>query len=239
MPWRTQDRALFVPITGGVNDCGAEILSSPSPLGRIWFTLRPGHTNGSIDLVLDVENDPENRVLVLGSAQGGDCPYVSDVTLRVNAHGNVMMSSQPDIVPLGCGVNPPNSMRVDSGQPVLGGTVRVSIDNPQGTQPIGALPMLSLSSASAAAYPCGLPLSEFGMIGPGELLIDVSPAHLATPMFGPPWAGAGNRVRFDLTIPPDPSLVGLSVYVQGTFLSPWDATRRFGLTDGVQLRIAR
>jgi len=238
MPWRSQDRQRFRAITAGVNDCGSSILEFDSPLGRIWFTLRPGHTNGSIDLVLDVRGDPTDRVVVLGSMPGGDCSYPGGVKVRITAHGNVTMNSGPEVVELGCGYNPPDSMRFEGGAPVLGNVVHLSLDNPTNVQQIGAIPILTLTYRSDANYPCGSLLQDLGLSGAeGELLVSASSTHVIRNVFGPPWGGPGQRVPFDLPIPQDPNLVGFSVYAQGTFLAPKDPNVRISLTDALQLRI--
>lgn len=88
LPWQDHHPALF-HVFPFVN-CNEEILSYDSPLGRIWFLNRPGHTPGSIDLVLDVLGNPEDRVLVLGSQAGG-CPPPPGVNLTLAAHGSAMV----------------------------------------------------------------------------------------------------------------------------------------------------
>src|SRR5262249_32849913 len=65
--WTNADRALFRPLRNNTSLCQEELLTYDSPLGKIWFHLRAGHTPGSIDLVIDVRNDPNNRFIVRGS----------------------------------------------------------------------------------------------------------------------------------------------------------------------------
>lgn len=72
--------------------CGQEIGHYASPLGRLWVAHRPGHTHGSVDLVVDAQDDPARRYLVLGSTPGGACPQSPAGTVqRVLAHGNVLL----------------------------------------------------------------------------------------------------------------------------------------------------
>ncbi|MAB79441.1 MAG: hypothetical protein CMJ89_08815, partial [Planctomycetes bacterium] len=88
--WSPKDLAARRPITGG-DPCGSEVLSFPSPVGKIWFFLRPGHTLGSLDLVVDLENDSNNRFIVRGSGTDGSCPTLDGTRETVNPHGNVML----------------------------------------------------------------------------------------------------------------------------------------------------
>jgi len=99
--WTAEDRALFRTVRNQTSSCQEELLTYASPLGRIWFHVRPGHTSGSIDLVLDTQGDPQNRLLVLGSgASFGSCP-ITGVREIVEAHGNVVLGApQPRLLGL-------------------------------------------------------------------------------------------------------------------------------------------
>jgi hypothetical protein len=90
LPWLAHHPALFHVLPG--TPCGTSIpgISFASSLGRVWFLHRPGHTPGSIDLVLDVRGDIQDRVLILGSAPGG-CTPPSGVSLTLAAHGTAMV----------------------------------------------------------------------------------------------------------------------------------------------------
>ncbi len=99
--WSQSDRKRFRLLSGNI--CGEELLSFDSPLGRIWFYLRPGHTPGSIDLVLDALGDTENRVVVLGSLSNQACMPPEGVRETIAAHGNVMLDA---IAPLLGDVSP-------------------------------------------------------------------------------------------------------------------------------------
>jgi DNA polymerase-3 subunit beta len=84
--WRTQDKAVFRVLRNSTGQCQEELASYASPLGRIWFYSRPGHTPGSIDLALDVGGDPTNRMIVR------ELPNI-DVTLDVSANHQVKLTS--------------------------------------------------------------------------------------------------------------------------------------------------
>ncbi|MEQ1892209.1 MAG: IPT/TIG domain-containing protein, partial [Planctomycetota bacterium] len=99
--WTPQDQALFRTLRNTTGSCQEDLLSYTSPLGRIWFHVRPGHTNGSIDLVLDTLGDANNRFLVLGSGSSfGDCP-ISGVRESIEPHGNVQLTApEPTLLTL-------------------------------------------------------------------------------------------------------------------------------------------
>lgn len=88
LPWLPHHPALFNVLVG--TGCNRPILAYDSPLGHIWFTSRPGHTPGSIDLVLDLLGNPDDRILILGSSPGG-CPAASGVNQTLAAHGTVLI----------------------------------------------------------------------------------------------------------------------------------------------------
>jgi hypothetical protein len=88
LPWLPSHPPLFRVLPGA--SCGVELLAYDSPLGRLWVTSRPGHTPGSIDLVLDVLGNPDERILIQGSASGG-CPAPPGVGRVLSAHGTVMI----------------------------------------------------------------------------------------------------------------------------------------------------
>jgi len=92
MAWTTADKAKFVQLPRGTT-CLQELRSYASPLGKIWLFERPGHTAGSIDLVIDVKNDPTNRFVVRGSQASPPCAPVSGQREIINAHGNALLVS--------------------------------------------------------------------------------------------------------------------------------------------------
>jgi endonuclease I len=145
------------------------------------------------------------------------------------------------VTPYGCGVNPADSLVVVAGEPRIGTTLTLGVDNPLGTQPALSLPFLSLAFAPSPAYPCGLALPGFGMGGvgaAGELLIDVlSPNPIAT-LGGPPWTGAGSPAPIAVAIPANPGLVGVTVYAQGLLFDFFGFSEvTFGLTVGAEIEI--
>lgn len=145
------------------------------------------------------------------------------------------------VVPFGCGVNPPSSLVVSSGTPAIGTTLGLSVDNPLGTQAPGSLPFVGLASAPAPGYPCGLLLDGFGMAGPdhqGELLMDLAPPNPLVLFVGTPWAGAGPSAPLEFELPPNPNLLGVSLYAQGGLLDfSIAAPAPVGLSTGLVLRI--
>jgi PKD repeat protein len=91
--WTTSDRAAFRVLRSPTGVCQEELASYASPLGRIWLFLRSGHTPGSIDLVIDVRGDPQNRFVVRGSGEiYGTCP-VPGVREAIDPHGNVVFTA--------------------------------------------------------------------------------------------------------------------------------------------------
>ncbi len=145
----------------------------------------------------------------------------------------------PQVATYGCGANPAGSLIVLAGEPAIGRTLQVGIDNPRGTQAAGSIPLLYLALRADPWYPCGKLLPGFGQGGPGasgELLLDLSTVFLR--MTGTPWKGTGEPVPFAIEIPSDPSLVGLEFRAQGVLVD-MSATYgvRFGLTEALHARI--
>jgi len=91
--WSAADQTAFRRITGGA-PCSDPVLSFDAHVGRIWFMLRPGHTGGALDLVVDIEGETDNRVVVRGSGNDGNCPLLGGTRELVSAHGNVMLRSE-------------------------------------------------------------------------------------------------------------------------------------------------
>jgi hypothetical protein len=139
----------------------------------------------------------------------------------------------------GSGVNPAGSMSVLSGQPALGTTVQIGVDNPLGTQAVEAASFFFLSAAPDPAIPAGTLVPGFGMSGAGangELLID--PSQLVLAVQGSPWGGPGLPSAFDLDVPADSALIGLFAFGQGLLVDPTAAFGvKFGLSEAVQFRV--
>jgi hypothetical protein len=141
------------------------------------------------------------------------------------------------IEPLGCGVNPADSLVVLSGNADLGQTLTVGVDNPLGTQGAGSIPVVFVTFAADPASPCGTLLPGLGMAGSGalgEVLIDLAGESLL--FLGGPWAGPGVPAPIDLPIPELPALVGSQAFVQGALVDPVAAGGvGIGLTNGLAL----
>ena len=202
LPWQPQHPALFHVLDA--LPCGSELVSYDSALGHIWFTQRPGHTPGSIDLVLDVANDPTNRVLVRGSLAGGDCPDPSGVFMDLDAHGTAIIggSRRAQVTVLdGTGINPPclSSLR----PPRLGSLWPAQVD---------ASAHLGATAVFLVGADC---LLDPGLLtGYGELLLNTMDGPLLS--LAQPSSGALDL--FSVPIPNDSSFMGVVFYVQATIL---------------------
>jgi len=96
--WKPGDRGLFRELRNSTFQCQEELASYASPLGKLWLHLRAGHTPGSLDLVIDVQNDPGNRFVVRGSGGAfGSCP-VPGVREAVEPHGNILLTAKPPVL---------------------------------------------------------------------------------------------------------------------------------------------
>ncbi len=198
LPWLGHHPALFHVLPGSA--CNQEILSYTSPLGRIWFVPRPGHTPGSIDLVLDVLGDPEKRVLVLGSAPGG-CPPPSGVMLTLAAHGTAMVGGPRRAVSeviSGKGVNRPCLASVTP--PRLGTSWVVEVDVSAHVEPTFAY----LFGSDCVFEPGVLtPLGELLVNPYGRQRLSILRPILAT-----------GKEYIGMDLPRDPALMGREIFVQ-------------------------
>jgi hypothetical protein len=202
LPWSTHHYPLLQAIPG--KTCGEPILTYESPLGHVWFTWRPGHTPGSIDMVLDVGGDPLDRVLVLGSAPGNACPQPSGTQLVLNAHGTAIIGGprRALVEPLqGTGIN--RSCMVSLSQPKLGTTWSATVDV---SEHPGAF-AVTVSGTDTPLVPTMLtPYGEVLVNQNGRLLINA-----AVPVLD------GNPV-LSFAIPQEPLLMGQVIYVQSAIL---------------------
>ena len=145
------------------------------------------------------------------------------------------------VTPYGSGVNPPGSLVVTSGIPMVGESFTVGVSNTATESAPAALAFLSLATAPDPAFPAGTVLPGFGLAFPGaqgELLLSLaSPNPFAT--LGPvPWAGgAAAPANFALSVPLLPSLSGVSIYLQGTLVD-LAAGPSLGLTNGLQVTLS-
>ncbi len=260
--WTDQLRATFNPLRGGDprngRPCGEELQSYLSPLGKIWFVWRASHhTNGAMDLVLDVFDNPSDRMLILGSAVGGLCPASPQGTrLKIKAHGNVRVSggSEPPDEPAdggdppapscceamsyGCDINPNESLVLMSGLSSPGEDLQFGVDNPLGTQRSGSIPVVWFSWRPDPAYPCGSLAENRGMGAygaVGELLVPSSPKPFKT-VVGPAWSGPGEPAPITLSIPNNEHLIGRKIYAQGRLIDG-GGSLEIGLTNGLEVLI--
>lgn len=63
-------------------------------IGRVWFRLRPGHSPGAVDLILDHRGDADRRWVMLGSAMAGShgagACELDGIRGLFRAHGNTV-----------------------------------------------------------------------------------------------------------------------------------------------------
>lgn len=145
------------------------------------------------------------------------------------------------IVRYGCGTNPEGSLSVLAGEPSIGSSLTLGLDNPFGTQGGNATSVVLVSFAADPNYPCGTRLPGFGMSragAPGELLVrlvEPDPVHV---LVGRAWHTPGVPAPVTLEVPNNPMLVGQVVYAQGYLVDDsWTDGIRIGLTDALELLI--
>lgn len=141
-----------------------------------------------------------------------------------------------EALPYGCDVNPAGSLVVLSGDPLLGTTYTVGVDDPSNSSPPGSLALVLVSLFADPGFPCGTQLPGFGMAGAtGELLVNVLPPDPVA-LLGPvAWSGPGTAAAFPLPLPDDHSLAGLTVHLQGLVAGP--GSTKF--TAALKLRLAQ
>lgn len=141
----------------------------------------------------------------------------------------------------GCDASVRSSLTVLSGAPRLGATLTLGVDNPLGTQGPNSRAFAWMSLKADAAYPCGTPLVNFGMAGPGamgEILVNRSTGNLIKTATGGLWSTPGTPAPVPLLMPSALSWIGTPLYVQG-FLTDSRITYgvRTGVTDALKLLI--
>ena len=235
--WNAVDLAKFIELPDG--NCNTPIASVETTVGHVWFTARSGHTAGSIDMVIDVRGNVNDRFHVRGSVQGTQCPNPpAGTTDQIESHNNVILTNLPQVVPFGC-LNPAGSLTHISGTPKPNQLMTVGVDDPTGSVAAGALSFLLVSDTPDPALPCGTVFGSSGSSSGFELLVDLNRA-LA---FGPPipggvWTTPGVPAQISARLPADPNLKGTSLYIQGYLTNASaPAGRRLALTDGLELRI--
>jgi hypothetical protein len=200
LPWQPHHPALFNVLPNA--PCNKEIYSYRSHLGHIGVIHRPGHTPGSVDLVLDLRDDVENRVVIQGSASGG-CPAPSGTTLTLAAHGTVLISGPRRAITEqfnGSGVNRPCFR---SASPPKLGTEWIS--EVEVSKHPGASHVLLFGTDCILNPPLVTPYGEILVNSAGRVqvnaLVPISGAEIHS---------------FGMPIPNDPALMGRNCYVQGT-----------------------
>ncbi len=184
----------------------------------------------------DLDGDAKSDIAV-GAYQDDDGGWNRGAVWMLFLDGGL----SPEVQAYGCGVNPSGSLVVLTGQPSIGTTFELGIDNPFGTQGLPSFPYLALSTLPDPAFPCGTALTGFGMGGPGatgELLISLLLPDPFAVLPGAFWSGAGNLVSIPLAIPASSAFVGASVFAQGLMWDPSPfAAVPFGLTEALELTI--
>ena len=141
----------------------------------------------------------------------------------------------------GCDAAVRGSLSVLSGAPRIGTTVTLGVDNPLGTQGPNSRAYLWMSTRADTAYPCGTPLANFGMAGPGamgEILVNRSSGILLKTVTGGVWSTPGTPAPVPLAMPTALAWIGQSVYVQGYLVdSRITYGVRAGVTDALKLLI--
>jgi glyoxylase-like metal-dependent hydrolase (beta-lactamase superfamily II) len=202
LPWSPQHYPLLEALPGSA--CGQEILSYDSPLGKLWFTPRPGHTPGSVDLIIDVRGDPTNRVAILGSAPGGACALPPGVNLTLQAHGTAVIGGprRAKVERItGDGINRPCLTSLSMPRPGSEWSVQVDV-----SQHPGAL-TVTLTGTDCMYQPgIRTPYGEILVNPLGKLLLSGSKAVLV------------DNPVLSFFIPHDPLLMGETIYVQGVIL---------------------
>ncbi len=143
-----------------------------------------------------------------------------------------------EVTAYGCGVNPYRSITLVAGNPTLGRSFALGIDNPLGTQRSGSVTLVALAPLALGSNGCGLLLPSFGMRGPGsagEFLVD--PSGLLV-LAGPVWNGIPAVMSFP--VPNDGNLNGATLHMQGAIVDPSMVHGiLIGLSDAVRVRVAR
>jgi hypothetical protein len=124
--------------------------------------------------------------------------------------------------------NPAGTMTV-TGEPTLGSTLSLTLDDPMGVMGLGSQTILVASPVRSPIFPAGRTLPAFGLgsaTADGELLVGSPFARL----FGPSYTG--QPVTHTLDLPTDASLVGTPLFIQGVFIDPGV---KVGLTDAVEV----
>ncbi|MCA8969660.1 MAG: spondin domain-containing protein [Planctomycetes bacterium] len=170
----------------------------------------------------DMDTQPREKIAIITTKSG---PFLNAPTIV----GSFVIRRLAETRVYGCGVNPMGSFEV-TGMPILGQSVRFTVDDPLRSISSGSIPLLLFAANATAQYPCGISVAGLGL-GPigskGEVLIG---APLLT-VVGQPWRTS--PVPFDVPIPTQAMLVGARAYVQGLFVDG----SRLAVTDAATVLI--
>lgn len=209
----------------------------------------PADTTGTAGVLigLSVTGGTDGSVFGGGSLMPAQVNNLLAGLMYVNVHSSMFPDGEirGQIVAEGkaepYGGNPPNSLTLLGGLPLINTSMTFGVDNPAGSQPVGSLPVVAFASMADASYVAsgtGTPVAGWGMTGAfGELLIAVGGPNPAVVVSGPAWGGVGNPAPVTVTIPDQLPLIGLTVYAQGMMVNLTGPPPTFGLTNGIELTI--
>ena len=155
-----------------------------------------------------------------------------------NQVGRIVVTTQPGTVSsYGFNTNPPLSLVVPSGSPGIGTNMTLRLTNPLDPAAGPGLGAAFLATAPDANFPAGTPVPGLGLSPNliGEIVLSLAPPDPFL-VLGPGLWAEGGDVDLVLTIPNDPSLVGLNVFAQGALIDTTTADG-IGMTNGLQLTI--
>ncbi len=191
-------------------------------------------TDSAQDELYDLQRDPlELNNLLLGSPTQEEVEAYSDLPGYINE----LVSPWPASVhTYGCGVNPEGSLTFVSGEPTIGSTLSVEIDNPFGASTPGDLSLLLIAITPPASYPCGALVPGFGLAGNGAVGEKLVAFVGAVVLAGSPWA-PGQPGLLNLGVPNNPQLNGAPIYFQGALLGDSHSPVPVGLTQALKVQI--
>lgn len=148
-----------------------------------------------------------------------------------NPIGTLTFTRRRSTLVYGSGINPAGSMQV-GGDPRLGNTITLRLDDPLAVMPTPAEAFVLVSTGAIPTFPVGRVLPGHGLAGPnadGELLVGGALRRAGAGTF------TGAPIDFDIDLPTSSAFVGTALYVQGVFLDP--STGRRGLTDAAEILV--
>ncbi len=148
-------------------------------------------------------------------------------TFNQSPPGNGCEVWRHEVHPYGC-ASPEESLVILGGTPTQTQTLTFGVDDPSGGASSPSTAFLAVALGPDPNFPCGTVLGSLG-----ELLISVLPPN---PVFvlasGTPWTAPGTPVTVDVPVPLDPTLVSLSIYLQGALVGT-----KIRLTQGFRVVI--